>query len=188
MLAVDATNATVAMGVLGLLAVLFREPMIFPSLGATAYLLFAHPHEHQAGFRNAFFGHLVAALIGWLTLQAIVAGFDPEHVMRALEIVQPGSGPSMAHTWHYVAAAAISIGLTLAVMVAAGIEHSPACSTTLLFSLGVFQHFWQIAALMAGVVLLLVCGQTLNRLAEFITNPRQLRPDGGEPMAGSKAE
>lgn len=57
-----------------------------------------------------------------------------------------------------------------------------------MFSLGVFQHFWQIAALMAGVVLLLVCGQTLNRLAEFITNPRQLRPDGGEPMAGSKAE
>lgn len=176
------------MGALGLLAVLFREPMIFPSLGATAYLLFAHPHEHQARFRNAFLGHLVAALIGWLTLKALVAGFDQQHIMRALEIVQPGSGPSMAHTWLYVAAAAISIGLTLAVMVAAGIEHSPACSTTLLFSLGVFQHLWQIAALMAGVVLLLLCGGTLNRIADRITNPRRLGADERESIAGSGAE
>jgi CBS domain-containing membrane protein len=185
MLAVDATNATLAMGVLGLLAVLVREPMIFPSLGATAYLLFARPHEHQSSFRNAFLGHLVAALIGWLTLKTLVGGFDSQHVMAALEIFRPGSRPSMAHTWPYVAAAAISIGLTLAVLVATGIEHSPACSTTLLFSLGVFQHLWQIAALMAGVVLLLLCGGTLNRIAEFITNPRRVGPDGPESIAGS---
>ena len=167
MIAIDAANATVAMAAVGLLAVLAREPMIFPSLGATAYLLFAHPHEHQARFRNALLGHLAGALIGLAALKLFVTGIGGVHVSAALEILQPGARWSMAHQWLYVAAAATSIGLTLAFMVATGTEHSPACSTTLLFSLGVFQHLWQIGVLVAGVALLLVCGRVLNHLAGF---------------------
>jgi len=195
MLAVDAANATVAMGVIGLLAVLVREPMIFPSLGATAYLLFAHPHEHQSGFRNAFLGHLVGAVIGWAALKLLVAGVGGVHVSTAFEILRPGSRSSMADQWLYVAASAVSIGLTLAFMVATKTEHSPACSTTLLFSLGVFQHLWQVGVLLAGVALLLVCGGVLNRAVGYgetalpwVGGVRQSpRPhDGDEPGEGAE--
>lgn len=167
MLLVDALNATMAMGILGVLAFVFNEPMIFPSLGATAYLLFAHPHEHQAQFKNALAGHLIGAGIGWIAFKVIVLGFSKEHTTSALEILQPQSDLSIEIMWVYVAAAAISIGLTLAMMVGTKTEHSPACSTTLIFSLGIFQHLWQVGVLLVGVVLLLLCGQILNWFAGF---------------------
>ena len=179
MLAIDAANATVAMGAVGLLAVLVREPMIFPSLGATAYLLFAHPHEHQARFRNAFLGHLAGAVIGLAALKLFVADIGGIHVSAALEILQPGASWSMAHQWLYVAASATSIGLTLVFMVATGTEHSPACSTALLFSLGVFQHLWQIGVLLAGVAVLLVCGRVLNHVAGFSGPAERSKGAGG---------
>jgi len=179
MLAINAANATAAMGAVGLLAVLAREPMIFPSLGATAYLLFAHPHEHQSRFRNALLGHLAGAVIGWAALKFFVAGIGGVHVSAALEILQPGAPSSMARQWLYVAASATSIGLTLAFMVATGTEHSPACSTALLFSLGVFQHLWQIGVLLVGVALLLVCGGVLNRVAGFGGTAERSKGAGG---------
>jgi len=167
MVAVDGANAVVAMGALGLLALLVREPMVFPSLGATAYLMLAHPHEHQSRFRNAFFGHLAGAVIGWLALKLLVAGIGPVHVETALAVLSSGSLPGTIARWLYVAASAVAIGLTLVVMVATGIEHSPACSTTLLFALGVFQHWWQIGVVLGGVVVLVVCGTLLNHLAGY---------------------
>lgn len=154
------------MSFIGLLALLAREPMLFPSLGATAYLLFAHPEEHQAGFRNAFVSHLAGAVIGWGALKLFVAGFG-NHVPAALEVLQTGTW--MAHQWLYIAASAVSVGLTLAFMVATRTEHSPACSTTLLFSLGVFQHLWQIAVLMVGVVLLVACGSGFRRMLQALS-------------------
>lgn len=167
MLVIDAFNATLAMGILGLLAVLFREPLIFPSLGATAYLLFAHPQEHQAQVKKSFFGHAIGAFVGWGAFKFIVRGLSEQHTSSALEMLQPGGSMPVSTMWLYVAAAAISIGLTLAIMVVTGTEHSPACSTTLIFSLGLFQHLRQIGVLLAGVLLLLLCGQILNRLAGF---------------------
>ncbi len=52
-------------------------------------------------------------------------------------------------------------------MVFTGIGHSPASSTTLIFSLGLFQHIWEAGILMLGVLLLLVCAEILNRLAGY---------------------
>jgi CBS-domain-containing membrane protein len=183
MLFVDAFNATMAMGILGVLAFVFNEPMIFPSLGATAYLLFAHPHEHQAQFKNALAGHLIGAGVGWIAFKVIVVGFSREHTISTLEILKPQSDLSMEMMWFYVAAAAISIGLTLAIMVGTKTEHSPACSTTLIFSLGIFQHLWQVGVLMAGVLLLLLSGYILNWLAGF--SPLSETPVGNTKNASS---
>jgi CBS-domain-containing membrane protein len=167
MLIIDAFNATLAMGILGLLAVLFRAPLIFPSLGATAYLLFAHPQEHQAQVKNSFFGHVIGAFVGWGMFKLIVMNLSGGHATSTLEMLRPEMAMPITTMWLYVAAAALSIGLTLAIMVKTGTEHSPACSTTLIFSLGLFQHLWQAVVLLTGVLLLLLCGRFLNRLAGF---------------------
>jgi CBS-domain-containing membrane protein len=167
------------MSLVGLLALLAREPMLFPSLGATAYLLFAHPEEHQARFRNAFVSHLAGAFIGWGALELFVAGFG-NHVPAALDVLQAQTW--MAHQWLYIAASAVSVGLTLAFMVATRTEHSPACSTTLLFSLGVFQHLWQIAVLMVGVALLLACGTGFRRILAARNAPPSEPPGSSLPI------
>jgi CBS-domain-containing membrane protein len=167
------------MSLIGLLALLAREPMLFPSLGATAYLLFAHPEEHQAGSRNALVSHLAGAVIGWGALELFVAGFG-NHVPTALEVLRAPTW--MAHQWLYIAASAASVGLTLAFMVATRTEHSPACSTTLLFSLGVFQHLWQIAVLMVGVVLLLACGGGFRRILAARAAPASEPPGSSLPF------
>ena len=168
MLIIDALNAMLSMAIVGGLALAFREPMLFPSLGATAYVLFAHPHEHQGQFKNTFFSHLMAAVIGWATFYVIVQNQGGEHQFNALDILQPSaSSIPVSSLWLYVASPAIATGLTLAAMVATRTEHSPAASTALVFALGIFQHAWQIGIVMAGVVILLICGAVLNRFAGF---------------------
>ena len=168
MLIIDALNALLSMVIVGGLAFLFREPMLFPSLGATAYLLFAHPHEHQGQFRNAFFSHLMGALIGWATFYVFVLQLGGGHQLNVFALLQPSASQLPASSlWIYIASPAVATGLTLAAMVATRTEHSPAASTALIFALGIFQHVWQIGFVMAGVVILLICGAVLNRFAGF---------------------
>ncbi len=178
MLAVDSLNAVVAMGLVGLLAVLFHAPLIFPSLGATAYLLFAHPHEHQARVRNSVLAHTYGAVVGWLAFRLIVVGIAGESPSSAVAMLMPDAQTSAAIIWPYVVAAALSIGLSLAIMVRTHTEHAPACSTALIFSMGLFQHFWQIGVLVAGVFVLVATGRGLNRLVGF-TPPSH--PERSEP-------
>ncbi len=165
---IDALNVTVAMGIVGILAVLFNMPLIFPSLGATAYLLFAHTHEHQGQMKNAFFSHLFAAVIGLAMFKIVIVDFGNQHAISALEIILNEKSFSVSILWWYVVSSALSIGFTQLIMVFTGTEHSPAGSTTLIFSLGLFQHIWEVGVLMLGVLLLLICSEILNRLAGFM--------------------
>jgi len=165
---IDALNVTIAMGIVGILAVIFNMPLIFPSLGATAYLFFAHTHEHQGQMKNAFFSHLFGAIIGLSMFKIIIVDFGNQHAISALELILKEKSFSPDILWWYVVASALSIGLTQLIMVTTGTEHSPAGSTTLIFSLGLFQHLWELGVLMLGVLLLIVCAEVLNRLTGFL--------------------
>ena len=182
MLLIDALNAMISMAIVGGLALVFREPMMFPSLGATAYVLFAHPHEHQGQFKNTFFSHLMAAVIGWATFYVVAIKMGGGHQVSVMDILQNGALQSqMDGIWLYVASPAIATGLTLAAMVATHTEHSPAASTALIFALGLFQHAWQIGIVMAGVVILLIFAKLLNRWAGY-------RPDAIDHNKESKRD
>ena len=64
-----------------------------------------------------------------------------------------------------VGAAAISLGLTAGVMVWCRVPHPPAGATTLIVSLGILHEPWQLAVLMLAVLLLVLQGLGINRLA-----------------------
>jgi CBS domain-containing membrane protein len=64
-----------------------------------------------------------------------------------------------------VGAAALSLGLTSGAMVWARVPHPPAGATTLIVSLGILREPKQLVVLMAAVVLLVVQGFVINRLA-----------------------
>ncbi len=145
-------NGAVTTAVLALLAHWMRSPLIFPSLGPTAFLLFHRPLAKAACPRNTIAGHLIAILIGWLSL--VLLGLTEAHPDLK-------SGVTGAR----VVAAALSIGLTSGLMVLLSVPHPPAGATTLIVSLGLIHEPEQYPLLMAGVVLLLVQGFLINRAA-----------------------
>jgi CBS-domain-containing membrane protein len=64
-----------------------------------------------------------------------------------------------------VGAAALSLGLTSGLMVWLQRPHPPAGATTLIISLGLLREPWQLCVLMVAVVLMVVQGYVINRLA-----------------------
>lgn len=145
-------NGLLSIALMSVVALLSRQPFIFPSLGPTAFLLFYTPTQPTASPRNTFCGHLIGAVAGYLSL-AIFGLLD--------------AGPALVVgvTWARVGAAALSLALTSGAMVWLRVPHPPAGATTLIVSLGLLTTIPKLCVLMLGVILLLVQGFTINRLA-----------------------
>jgi CBS domain-containing membrane protein len=145
-------NGLIAIAAMSLLAFVTGEPFIFPSLGPTAFLLFYTPLLAAACPRNTLGGHAIGAAAGYLSL-----------VIFGLTDAAPALATSV--TGARVGAAALSLGLTSGLMVLARVPHPPAGATTLIVSLGILREPEQLAVLMVAVVLLVVQGFVINRLA-----------------------
>ena len=145
-------NGVIAIGVMAFVALLTGEPFVFPSLGPTAFLLFYTPLLPAASPRNTVCGHAIGALAGYLSL-----------VVFGLTNAAPALATSV--TGARVGAAALSLGLTSGAMVWARVPHPPAGATTLIVSLGILREPEQLLVLMLAVLLLVVQGFVINRLA-----------------------
>jgi len=62
------TNGLISIGVMAAAALVTGAPLIFPSLGPTAFLLFYTPLQPAASPRNTLGGHLIGAAAGYLSL------------------------------------------------------------------------------------------------------------------------
>jgi CBS domain-containing membrane protein len=145
-------NGLIAIAVMSLLAYVTGEPFIFPSLGPTAFLLFYTPLAPASCPRNTLGGHAIGAAAGYLGL-----------VMFGLTDAPPALATSV--TAGRIGATAIALGLTSGAMVLARVPHPPAGATTLIVALGIFHEPEQLAILMVAVLLLVVQGWLINRLA-----------------------
>lgn len=145
-------NGLISIALMAIAALVTRAPFIFPSLGPTAFLLFYTPTAPPACPRNTLCGHLIGALAGWLSL--LIFGLT-----AAAPALTGGVG------WARVGAAALSLALTAGLMVLFHVPHPPAGATTLIVSLGLMPHLWQIGVLMLAVALLTMQAFLINRLA-----------------------
>lgn len=145
-------NGVVSIGIMSAAAVVTGQPLIFPSLGPTAFLLFYTPTAPAASPRNTICGHAIGAAAGYLAL--IVFGLTEAAPALATEV-----------TWGRVGAAAMSLGLTSGFMVWLRVPHPPAGATTLIVSLGILREPEQLVVLMLAVVVLVLQGLVINRLA-----------------------
>lgn len=145
-------NGLIAIGVMAFVAYVTGEAFVFPSLGPTAFLLFYTPLQPAASPRNTLGGHAIGAAAGYLAL-----------VVFGLTDAAPALATSV--TGARVGAAALSLGLTSGAMVWARVPHPPAGATTLIVSLGILREPEQLVVLMVAVVLLVVQGFVINRLA-----------------------
>jgi CBS-domain-containing membrane protein len=145
-------NGLIAIGVMALVAFVTGEPFVFPSLGPTAFLLFYTPLLPTASPRNTIGGHLIGVIAGYLSL--VVFGLTDAAPALATHV-----------SFARIGAAALSLGLTSGAMVWARVPHPPAGATTLIVSLGIFREPQQLVVLMVAVMLLVVQGFVINRLA-----------------------
>jgi CBS domain-containing membrane protein len=138
-----------AMLLLGTLASVTWEPFIFPSLGPTALMLFAHPLRRDSSPRHVLVGHALGAGSGYFALA--VTGLLS---VRFSEHVTP----------ERVLAAAIALGMTAGLTTIFRSEHAPAGATTLIVALGILPRPIDFVALMLGVAMLTLLAAVVNRL------------------------
>lgn len=145
-------NGFITIALLALLALVSRNPFVFPSLGPTAYLLFFSPLAKASSPRNTIFGHAIGIVCGYTAYVVTGAGAVPFGV-------HPGI------FWPRILAAALSLSATGAFMVLFGVSHPPAGATTLIISLGIISRPRELAIIEVAVFLLVAQALAINRLA-----------------------
>jgi CBS domain-containing membrane protein len=135
----------------GLLAWILEEPLVFPSLGATAFLFFETPMAEVASVRNTIIGHAVGAGVAfaWLNVFGLVG--EPSAITEGF-------------TAERVACVALSLGFTGGILRLLRAAHPPAGATTVIVSIGLLTTWDELLILMCGVVLLSVAAWGLNRM------------------------
>lgn len=145
-------NGFITIAVLALLALVSRNPFVFPSLGPTAYLLFFSPLGKTSSPRNTIFGHAIGLVCGYAAFVLTNAGASPFGI-------HPGI------FWPRILAAALSLSATGALMVLLDASHPPAGATTLIVSLGIISKPGELLIIEVAVFLLVAQALLINRLA-----------------------
>jgi CBS domain-containing membrane protein len=146
-----ALGSLFAIGLSGLWAWLFDEPLLFPSLGATAFLFFETPLAEVGTPRNAVIGHLVA-------IGAALASLGAFGLLDAPSVYVEGVTPAR------IGAVAFSVAITGGALRLLRAAHPPAGATTIIVSSGLLAKPHQVAAVVGGVALITAAGWALNRL------------------------
>jgi CRP/FNR family transcriptional regulator len=142
-----------AIGLSGLWAWVAKEPLLFPSLGATAFLIFETPMAEVSSPRNTVVGHTVGIGAGVAAL-AIFGLFNTPSVFVT------------GMTTSRIGAIALAVALTGGVLRLVRCAHPPAGATTIIVAsglLGTAHH--RLVYVWVGVLLLTAAGWTINRLA-----------------------
>lgn len=143
-------GSMLAMTVAGLAAWGFDEPLLFPSLGATAFLIFETPTAEVGTPRNTVIGHAVgiACAVAALALFGLLG--DPSAFEEGVTFVR-------------ALAVALSVALTGGILRLLRAAHPPAGATTIIVSSGLLADDGQILAVAAGVLIVTAAGWLLNR-------------------------
>jgi CBS-domain-containing membrane protein len=152
-----AVLSAVVIGLIGLVAVWAKLPLLFASLGPSVAIQTASPQRRSARAWNVAVGHLIALGVGVAALYASGAihtpGFFDSHPLSLLRVA--------------AAAFAIAIGILLEFLMKAW--HPPAASTSLLVTLGIVELSpTGIGAVVAGVILVTVFGEAARIIRQRV--------------------
>ncbi len=160
-----AACSAVAIVVLAVAAVLTHQPLIFPSLGPTAFVVFFVPLAAQASPRNVISAHFIGVLSGVVALLVFGLWSTPAD----LEDI----------TWSRAGAVTLCVFLTFAIKIGLDVPHAPAGATTLIVGLGLLRTPEELVILMVAIVAMTAMGFALNRLAGIdvpVWRPRATAP------------
>jgi CBS-domain-containing membrane protein len=163
-------GSLVAIGLSGTWAWAVKEPLVFPSLGATAFLIFETPTAEVGTPRNTIIGHVVGAAAGVVSL--LVFGLWNHPSVYNTGVSAPRIG-----------AIAMAVALTGGVLRLLRAAHPPAGATTIIVASGLLATPHQLVDVIVGVILLTIAGWILNRLMG-VPAPPWGAPRGPKPPGG----
>ena len=140
-----------AISLSGLWALIVKRPLLFPSLGATAFLIFETPMAEVGSPRNTMIGHTVGVAAGALSLVLFGLWNSPSVYVTGMTAPRIG-------------AVALAVALTGGVLRVLRSAHPPAGATTIIVASGLLARPAQLLDLLVGVLLLTAAGWSLNRL------------------------
>jgi CBS domain-containing membrane protein len=144
-------GSLVTIALSGLIAWALQEPLVFPSLGATAFLFFETPMAEVASIRNTIIGHTVGAAVAFFWLNVFGFVGDPSGIVTGFDAAR-------------VACVALSLGFTGFFLRLLRAAHPPAGATTVIVSIGLLTTWDEVLVLIGGVALLAASAWCLNRL------------------------
>lgn len=141
------------MAVVGVAAYFTGQPLLYPSLGPTAFLQAEYPFHRSSRFRDTTLGHFIG----------IVAGLTAVLVLGARG--EPRLGLNVHASPLRVGAAALTVTLVILLQMGFKVSNPPSAGTGLLFALGYFQpRLIDVAEVMAGVIFLAVFGALIRHV------------------------
>ncbi len=138
----------------GLAAWLTGQPLIFPSLGPTAFALVFDRRDAERNARQVIGSHLVGVVAGLIAYHTLAQGLTLAALRPALSI----------DGLRIVASGVISIGLTTLAMATLRLSHAPACATTLIVSLGVLPAVNDAILIMVAVIGMFLIHRLITRI------------------------
>lgn len=146
-----AVLAILTLTVTGVVGLLIKQPWLFPSLGPTVMLFFESPRQPSARPLNTIVGHVIGIAVGFACYTAFGLTGLP-------------SAPLGGLTVSYVAAGALAVGVTTAVLKLTNLSHPPAGASTLIVALGILHTPIQLLSMVGAVLLITAAGWAFNRL------------------------
>lgn len=164
-------NGFLTIGLLASFAMISGTPLLFPSLGPTAFLLFHNPMQPAASPRNTICGHAIGILCGYASLWLMGLTSDPPTMVEGVHAER-------------VFCAALSLATAGALMVLLDVWHPPAGATTLIIALGILTRPYHLLIVEAAVAILVLQALVINRLAgiEYPVWARAARLGQAEPL------
>lgn len=137
----------------GVIALMVGRPLLFASLGPTAYLQAAQPQQPTSRFPNVVLGHLVGFAVGALAV-VLFSAADAPSAFEAKQLAPQ----------RVLASVLAMAGVLLIAALLKPALHPPAAATTLLVTLGGFRPTWADALSVAfGVLIVAFAGEVLRR-------------------------
>jgi len=137
----------------GLIGLATAQPLLFPSLGPTAFLQTEAPDQPASRFYNVIIGHAVGLAAGYAAVLLFRADAAPA-LFAAHQLVA-------VRVW----ASVLAIVLTMFGSALLKASHPPAAATTLLIALGGFRPtVHDVFTIVVGVLIVAVAGEGLRRL------------------------
>lgn len=145
-------NGFVAIALACGVALFSHTPFVFPSLGPTAFMLYAAPLERAASPRSTLGGHAIGIVCGYAALWLFGLLDAPPALAGGMDAARIGCS-------------ALSLAATGALMILLGVVHPPAGATTLIVSLGIIDHPLDLLLIEAAVAVMVVQAMLVHRLS-----------------------
>lgn len=140
-------NVTVHFVLLGGLAWVTGQPMLFPSLGPSSYLLATGEDPRAEGAYHIVGGHAIAAVAGFVTYVALADGLVVVDAFADGVVLSPAVG-------RLVLSGTVAMALTTVAMLRSNTNHPAACATTLIVALGLMSTPVEVGIIVLSVALL----------------------------------